>query len=69
MPHMGGPELAKKAAVRWPRLRFLFTSGYIDESFGQSRSLPAGTQFLAKPFNRHELARKVRDILDSRRVV
>jgi len=69
MPHMGGPELAKKASARWPRLPFLFTSGYIDESFGQSRSLPAGTQFLAKPFNRHELARKVRDILDARRPV
>jgi two-component system, cell cycle sensor histidine kinase and response regulator CckA len=69
MPHMGGPELAKKAAGRWPRLPFLFTSGYIDESFGQSRSLPEGTQFLAKPFNRHELARKVRDILDVARPV
>jgi CheY-like chemotaxis protein len=64
MPRMGGPELARRAASRWPGLPFVFISGYIDESLGQSRSLGAETAFLAKPFTREQLARKMREVLD-----
>jgi nitrogen-specific signal transduction histidine kinase/CheY-like chemotaxis protein len=64
MPRMGGPELARRAASRWPALPFVFMSGYIDESLGQSRSLGADTAFLPKPFTREQLAGRMREVLD-----
>jgi CheY-like chemotaxis protein len=64
MPRMGGPELARRATDRWPALKMLFTSGYVDEALGQSRSLPEGTHFIAKPFTRTDLTLAVRSVLD-----
>jgi two-component system, cell cycle sensor histidine kinase and response regulator CckA len=64
MPRMGGPELARHAASRWSGLPFVFMSGYIDESLGQSRSLGAETAFLPKPFTKEHLARKMREVLE-----
>jgi nitrogen-specific signal transduction histidine kinase len=64
MPRIGGPELARRAASRWPELPFVFMSGYIDESLGQSRSLAAETEFVPKPFTREQLTRKLREVLD-----
>ena len=64
MPRIGGPELARRAASRWPGLPFVFMSGYIDESLGQSRSLGAETAFVPKPFTREQLARKMREVLE-----
>ncbi|HET8550295.1 MAG TPA: response regulator, partial [Bryobacteraceae bacterium] len=64
MPRIGGPELAARAAAKWPSLPFVFMSGYIDESLGQSRSLAAETAFLPKPFTREQLARKMREVLE-----
>jgi two-component system cell cycle sensor histidine kinase/response regulator CckA len=69
MPRMGGPELAARAAERWPEVKMLFTSGYVDEALGQSRSLPEGTHFIAKPFTRADLSQAVRSVLDGAKPV
>jgi len=64
MPGMSGRTLAARLAERRPGLRCLFMSGYTADVIAHRGVLDAGTDFLAKPFTRDELARKVREILD-----
>lgn len=61
MPYMGGAELAQQLRARRLTLKLICISGY------------AGTidsdlyaDFLAKPFSRDELLKKVREVLDRR---
>jgi CheY-like chemotaxis protein len=63
MPRMGGAELADKARALRPGIRVLFTSGHAG---GNDESLPqAGSEaFIGKPFQRDDLAGKVRRLLD-----
>ena len=64
MPGMSGRALATRLAERRPGLRCVFMSGYTADAIAHRGVLDAGTDFLAKPFARDELARKVREILD-----
>ena len=68
MPKMNGRELAVKLSAARPDLTVLYVSGYTD---GIIREGPHGVQepglaFLQKPYSRHTLTRKVREILDAR---
>lgn len=68
MPKMNGRELAAKLSAARPDLKVLYVSGYTD---GIIREGPQGVQepglaFLQKPYSRHTLTRKVREILDAR---
>jgi len=62
MPRLGGPALAERIALRWPRVRVLLVSGYANDA-----TLPSGAAaaFLHKPFSRDELARAVRAAIDA----
>lgn len=61
MPRVDGARLAGMLHARWPGLRVLFTSGYMDE-----RLAPAGDgHFLQKPFTATQLLARVRDALDA----
>ncbi|MDP9203144.1 MAG: response regulator [Gemmatimonadota bacterium] len=61
MPGLRGPEVAKALAPKRPGLRVLFMSGYADQD---SRSgVPAGANFLNKPFSGQELAAAVEAVL------
>jgi hypothetical protein len=40
-------------------------SGYTDDAIVHHGTLDPGTHFVAKPFNAADLARKVREVLDS----
>ncbi len=62
MPGMNGPALATQLAAQRPEIRVLYMSGYTGQGVGQG-VLPAGSNFLAKPFTRESLALKVRDVL------
>jgi PAS domain S-box-containing protein len=64
MPVMNGRMLAARIAERRPGIRILYLSGYTDDVIGQQGILEAGTCFLAKPFNLHDLAVKIRETLD-----
>ncbi len=64
MPGMSGRALAEQLEKRRPGLKCLFMSGYTADVIAHRGVLDAGTDFLAKPFTRDELARKVREILD-----
>ncbi|MGE0224088.1 MAG: ATP-binding protein [Acetobacteraceae bacterium] len=62
---LSGRQLAEEARRRRPSLKVLFTTGYAREEIGQSGVLDAGIQLLRKPFRYHDLAMKIRTVLDS----
>jgi two-component system cell cycle sensor histidine kinase/response regulator CckA len=64
MPKMNGLELRKKALLLVPEMRFLFISGYAEDTIGQTAHLPQDAGYLEKPFLPAELARKVRALLN-----
>jgi two-component system, cell cycle sensor histidine kinase and response regulator CckA len=59
MPYMGGAELAHNLRERRKSLKLICISGYPG-----SLQTDAATDFLAKPFSRDEMLKKVRDVLD-----
>jgi CheY-like chemotaxis protein len=63
MPTMGGIELAKQLCALRPDLKVLYTSGY--NPSGASLERIAGSRFLQKPYTMDELARALRELLDS----
>jgi YesN/AraC family two-component response regulator len=65
MPRMGGIELAKQLSTLRPELKILYTSGYNDS--GGSLQMVAGARYLQKPYAMEELARTLRELLDSAR--
>jgi len=64
MPEMNGPELAKMLDGIRPGLKCLFVSGYTADVIAHRGILEEGIHFLQKPFNRRDLAFKVRQILE-----
>jgi PAS domain S-box-containing protein len=64
MPKLNGLELRKKAILLRPEMRFLFISGYAEDTIGQTAHLPQDAGYLEKPFLPIELARKVRALLN-----
>jgi len=61
MPYMGGAELAQQLRARRLTLKLICISGYpgtIDSDLS--------SDFLAKPFSRDDLLKKVREVLDRR---
>jgi two-component system, cell cycle sensor histidine kinase and response regulator CckA len=62
MPGLRGPEVAQALAPKCPGIRVLFMSGYADQD---SRSgVPAGANFLNKPFSGKELVTAVEAVLN-----
>src|SRR6266536_710310 len=64
MPKLNGLELRKKATLLRPDMRFLFISGYAEDTIGRTTHLPQDAGYLEKPFLPIELARKVRALLN-----
>ena len=64
MPKLNGLELRKKAILLRPEMRFLFISGYAEDTIGRTAHLPRNVGYLEKPFLPIELARKVRALLN-----
>jgi PAS domain S-box-containing protein len=63
MPHLSGPELARKLSSERTALKVLFISGYTDDTVFRHGVLEGGVAFLQKPFNLKALAQKIREIL------
>jgi PAS domain S-box-containing protein len=63
MPRMGGIELAERLSTLRPELNVLYTSGYND--IGGSLVKVAGGRYLQKPYAIDDLARTLRELLDS----
>ncbi len=64
MPGIHGPALVKRLEERRPAIRALYMSGHADDALLHHGILEGGLSFLEKPFNRNELTRKVREVLD-----
>ncbi len=65
MPGMSGRELADRLEADRPGIRVLFASGYTDAAVLEQNALKPGARFLQKPFQLHELAKKVREALEN----
>ncbi len=64
MPDMGGGALVQRARALRPVLKVLFVSGHSEDVLVQE-GVTKGMPFLQKPFAPADLARKVREVLDS----
>jgi len=59
-----GIELARRVRELRPDTRLLFMSGYPDEVIARDTALARNLDFIAKPFEKRDLAQAVRDVLD-----
>ena len=66
-----GFELMAEVAPRWPKMRLLLTTGFVDTGQGHSASMPSPSvpqpeiEILSKPFGPRQLASAVRRALDA----
>lgn len=65
MPQMNGRDLVARVNSTHPRIRHLYMSGYTADIIAHQGILEEGIVFLQKPFSVHELAIKVRTVLDA----
>jgi CheY-like chemotaxis protein len=63
MPEMNGRELAQRVQALHRNIRCLFMSGYTANVIARQGVLQPGVHFLQKPFNRAQLAAKLREVL------
>jgi CheY-like chemotaxis protein len=66
MPGIGGRKLAEQLSAARPEMRVLYVSGHTDDAIVRSGVLHGDMAFLRKPFTPLGLARKVREVLDTR---
>ena len=64
-PGLPGPVVAERLAGLQPGLRVLFMSGYDATSVVRRYVVEKGFALLKKPFTADQLAKKVRDVLES----
>jgi PAS domain S-box-containing protein len=67
MPKMGGRELTDRLALKFTKLKTLYTSGYTHDGVVQTRVLREGEAFLQKPFALSELSKKLREVIENGR--
>ncbi|HPC83156.1 MAG TPA: response regulator [Thermoanaerobaculaceae bacterium] len=65
LPGMSGGRLASILLARWPALRVILMSGYLEDERVQ-HEVPPGVRFLQKPFDAEALAREIRRALETR---
>jgi PAS domain S-box-containing protein len=66
---IGSRDLAERAQAIHPGLPVLFTSGYSQDVIVHHGRLDEGVQLLSKPYQKEDLARRVRGLLDAARPV
>ncbi len=64
MPEMNGGDLSRQIQKRHSHVKVLFMSGHTMDMAGTAGFLEEGVHFLQKPFSMHDLAAKVREVLD-----
>ena len=65
---MNGRDVAAAVQRRWPLAAVLYASGYTQNAIMHQGRLDPGVALISKPFTAPALARRVREILDRRRV-
>jgi len=69
MPDGGGSSLVSRVASSRPGTKMLFMSGYTDGKVPEEYLIGDHPSFLAKPFHPAQLAKKVREVLDSKQTL
>ena len=64
MPELSGPQLAAQVLERWPDVRLLFMSGYLDDTIERHRMVEQ-YPLLVKPFSRQTLIANVEAALEN----
>lgn len=64
MPGMSGKDMVERIIRILPGARYLFMSGYTADVIAHKGVLEKGINFIPKPFSLHQLAIKIREILD-----
>lgn len=65
MPGMGGKEVAERVREIIPTAKVLFTSGYTNSHIVHKGDLEPGINFIQKPYSIHDLAQKVRTVIEN----
>jgi two-component system, cell cycle sensor histidine kinase and response regulator CckA len=65
LPQVNGRVLAQQLTAVRPEMKVLYTSGYMDHASVEQGELEVGRPFLEKPFTKDDLAKRVRELLDS----
>ncbi len=66
---MDGVSLARYAVDRYPGIKVLYASGYAKEAVLRGEEHDAEISWISKPYDKQDLERTVRGILESRREV
>jgi signal transduction histidine kinase/ActR/RegA family two-component response regulator len=66
MPRMSGKELSDQIKQQSPQTKVLLMSGYTDDALAHHNVLDERLSFLEKPFSPSRLARKIREVIDTR---
>lgn len=64
MPRMSGTELKNQLTKLRPGIKYLFMSGYTDDSISNQGVIISETAFIEKPFSPVALSQKVREVLE-----
>jgi CheY-like chemotaxis protein len=64
LPGLNGRQLADRVREIRPELPVLFATGYARNAIVHQGRLDEGVDLLTKPYTRHQLANKIRDVLD-----
>ena len=64
MPGMSGRQLAEQILSARPGMKVVYMTGYTDDMVVQHKVLEPGVVLLQKPFDKIQLARKIRLVLD-----
>ena len=65
MPGMSGKELSDRLSPKYPDMKVLYMSGYMDEAIEHHGVINKGLHIAEKPFTRDSLLSKVRSVLDN----
>jgi nitrogen-specific signal transduction histidine kinase len=65
MPKKNGVEILMEIKKRKPGIKVIFISGYSAEFIQKMGIIEDGVDYIAKPFEKNHLLRKIREILDS----
>ena len=64
LPGKSGKEIISELQKNIPGLKYIFMSGYLDETVAKHGIMEADLNFIQKPFNSMDLIKMVREILD-----
>ncbi len=68
MPGISGLEVIERLAQLRPRARVMLISGYADDAIAAYGVMDPSITLINKPFQLHDLTRRVREVLDTRRL-